>query len=141
MTLARRIAGTTDTTASSCLVNGRYKLRGSLPLGQPGSVGFQFLSRDRVAHNPASGELVGKKRLRPFICLLRQRGHPRAATAAREGVIGVVLVDRDQRIVLQRSADLAWASGGENLSCVAICSSSGLLMFCRSPSRLSRPTP
>ena len=92
-------------------VNGRYKLRGSLPLGQRGSVGFQFLSRDRVAHNPASGELVGKKRLRPFICLLRQRGHPRAAAAAREGVIGVVLVDRDQRIVLQRSADLGLGLG------------------------------
>ena len=45
----------------------------------------------------ASSEFVAKKRFRPFICLLRQRGHPRAAAAAREGVIGVVLVDRDQR--------------------------------------------
>ena len=99
------------TGSSHKFVNGRYKFRGSMPLGQRGSVGFQFLSRDRLAHNPASGELVGKKGLRPFICLLRQCGHPRAAAAAREGVIGVVLVDRDQRIVLQRSADLGLGLG------------------------------
>jgi hypothetical protein len=49
--------------------------------------------------SPASGELVAKKCLRPCIGLLRQRWHPRAAAATREGVIGVVLVDRDQRIV------------------------------------------
>ena len=66
--------------------------------------------RQRARTGPASGEFVAKKRLRPFIGLLRQCGH-RAAAAAREGVIGVVLVDRDQRIVLQRSADLGLGLG------------------------------
>ena len=67
--------------------------------------------RRRARTGPASGELVAKKRLRPFVGLLRQRGHPRAAATAREGVIGVVLVDCDQRIVLQRSADLGLGLG------------------------------
>ena len=65
----------------------------------------------REGDRPDVSELVAKKRLRPCIGLLRQRWHPRAAAATREGVIGVVLVDRDQRIVFQRSADLGLGLG------------------------------
>ena len=67
--------------------------------------------RRRARTGLASSEFFDKKRLGPCIGLLRQCWHPRAAAAARESVIGIVVVDRDQRIVHQRSADLGLGLG------------------------------